>query len=653
MSKISRFKLNTIRSKVLVLPIVGVIGMLIIGGINWYFSVLFQDNIRIRKQVNGVTRSVLATLISEERFVNSHTDKSLLEVEQANKDLKENILKLTSIISDPKVKSLASGILAVEKKHNELFNGIVSSIKTIDSSKEKIAATIKGMRKSLTKIISSIDQEAANLVLEGEIIDEIKSSLRKEIVDFLGFVTARMLNIQDLLILNNASEFEKVRGELKHRIKLGVSNITTLLDSIESEEFKKNWNDALKGLEEVDKLEATLFNSWKKRVDLMPKLEQEARKLKEEAIGILTLMKHKYSTMRKIGDWIIMGVWVSGVVLLFSLGLVIIRSINKSLGKQIENLAEGAEQVASASQQVSTASQSLAEGASEQAASIEETSSSMEEMSSMTKQNADNAIECDRIMKHEAATNFQLIGERMHKMQGAFRETVKASEETAKIIKTIDEIAFQTNLLALNAAVEAARAGEAGAGFAVVADEVRSLAMRAAEAAKNTAHLIQGANDKIKEASTLNDQVIEVLDKNTEIAKKVTELIGEIAAASNEQAQGIEQINKAIAEMDRVVQENAANAEESASASEQLSAQAQQMRSIVDGLASLAGIKIRVNNTKKSEARSASKNTETSSKPAKISVKPQKTEEPPQVNVSKEPNPEDIIPMDEDDFEDF
>ncbi len=168
-------------------------------------------------------------------------------------------------------------------------------------------------------------------------------------------------------------------------------------------------------------------------------------------------------------------------------------------------------------------------------------------------------------------------------------EISRSSEETSKIIKTIDEIAFQTNLLALNAAVEAARAGEAGSGFAVVAGEVRNLAMRAAEAARNTAGLIENTIKRVKDGSELVIRTNETFNEVQKSAAKVGELVGEIAAASNEQAQGINQVNKAVAEMDKVVQQNAANAEESASTSEEMNSQAEQMKAMVNELASLLG----------------------------------------------------------------
>ena len=198
----------------------------------------------------------------------------------------------------------------------------------------------------------------------------------------------------------------------------------------------------------------------------------------------------------------------------------------------------------------------------------------------MTRQNADNADHANKLMTGTQET-IALATQSMERLTTSMGEISRASEETSKIIKTIDEIAFQTNLLALNAAVEAARAGEAGAGFAVVADEVRNLAMRAAEAAKNTANLIEGTVKKVKEGSELVDKTDKEFREVAVSVGKSGELVGEITAASTEQAQGIEQINKAVGEMDQVVQNNAASAEEAAAASGELNSQASQMKEFV------------------------------------------------------------------------
>ncbi len=358
--------------------------------------------------------------------------------------------------------------------------------------------------------------------------------------------------------------------------------------------------------------------------------------------------------------------WLIGLIAVIGIGAIIIvawfstRAITKPINRVIQGLARGAERVTSASEQVSASSQQSAEGASEQAASIEETSSSMEEMSSMTKQNADNANHADSLMKETKSVVNQANGS-MSALTSSMTEISNASKQTSKIIKTIDEIAFQTNLLALNAAVEAARAGEAGAGFAVVADEVRSLAMRAADAARNTAGLIEETVKKVDEGAKLVKQSNDAFSGVAESSSKVSEIVAEIAAASNEQSQGIQQVNKAITEMDRVTQQNAANAEESASASEELNSQARELRGLVGELVTLVG------NDKNGKKDRRSKETASPGLPAGANAsKKQLATLPREGSAGKKAapegrggqnkkalSPEDVIPLEKEDFEDF
>ena len=343
--------------------------------------------------------------------------------------------------------------------------------------------------------------------------------------------------------------------------------------------------------------------------------------------------------------WTSVGIGTGGGIVIILIGLFIVGLISKPLNRAIEGLTNGADQVASASGQVASSSQQLSEGSSEQAASIEETSSSLEEMSSMTKQNADNANQADNLMK-EANQIVSKANDSMSDLTVSMEDISRASQETSKIIKTIDEIAFQTNLLALNAAVEAARAGEAGAGFAVVADEVRNLAMRAADAAKNTAELIEGTVQKVKDGGGLVATTNDAFTQVAESAAKVGELVGEIAAASNEQAQGIGQVNTAVTEMDKIVQQNAANAEESASASEEINAQAEQMKGFVEDLEALVG----------GNAKNKSKDAHTKVKTPKA-LTGQAVAVPVKKAVlahnAKEIDPDQVIPMDDEDFSEF
>jgi len=266
----------------------------------------------------------------------------------------------------------------------------------------------------------------------------------------------------------------------------------------------------------------------------------------------------------------------------------IVRQINRGLRQAVMELKEGAEQLASAASQVSSSSQSLAQGSSEQAASLEETSASSEEINSMASKNSENSRGAAGLMT-QSQQKFVQTNQSLEQMVVAMGEINAQSDKIAKIIKVIDEIAFQTNILALNAAVEAARAGEAGMGFAVVADEVRNLAQRCAQAAKDTAALIEESIAKSSGGKVKVDQVATAIRAITEEAANAKTLVDEVNLGSQEQARGIEQIAKAITQMEQVTQKTAANAEESAAAAEELNAQSEALKDIVKRLTAMVG----------------------------------------------------------------
>ena len=262
------------------------------------------------------------------------------------------------------------------------------------------------------------------------------------------------------------------------------------------------------------------------------------------------------------------------------------RSVVRPVQQVADDLSNTFQLTIAGIQEISQASHSLADGASQQAASLEETSASLEEMSSMTQRNAESAHKVNELAR-QARQAADLGTTEMTAMSQAMQEIKVSSDDIAKIIKTIDEIAFQTNILALNAAVEAARAGEAGMGFAVVADEVRNLAQRSAQAARETAAKIQDAITKTAQGVQISGKVAQNLLQIVEQIRKVDELAAAVATSSREQTQGIQQVNTAVGQMDRITQSNAASAEESAGAAEQLKAQADSLKQAVAALLTL------------------------------------------------------------------
>ena len=323
-------------------------------------------------------------------------------------------------------------------------------------------------------------------------------------------------------------------------------------------------------------------------IPILRRIASDGRQLADTQAQIVWLRKKMLAGDQDWNRWIAISMLLGLGLLVGGMGVAFVRKISRSLQGAVAGLSEGTARVAAAASQVSSGGQSLAQGASHQAASLEETSASAEEVTSMTHKNAENSQTAAQFMA-EASRFVAEANHNLEEMVVSMREINASSDKISKIIKVIDEIAFQTNILALNAAVEAARAGEAGMGFAVVADEVRNLSQRCAQAAKDTAVLIEESIVKSNEGKVKLDKVAGVIRSVTESSEKVKTLVDEVSLGSQEQARGIEQISKAIGEMEKVTHKNAANARQSASAGAELGAQSETMQGIVEQLAALVG----------------------------------------------------------------
>jgi len=534
-------------------------------------------------------------------------------------------------------KSLVSSIVAAFESDsnitvetlNKNFTKTVKGFESANQATRKIIldlystsydTLIQAIAHQIFPMIESFDFDSA-----GEVISSLLNTTKE--IKWVKFVTAETPTASDIYEFGKkASDDAKIityrmnnnYSFLKIEMQVSLSGIQGIVSDVEGIFSKIN----IENQELASSVEMSSMQSIANAKDSANSLSRKGiRKLITQIIVFMVL--------------------VLGLVCL-SVAFFIKRWISKPVSKIVVGLNENATQVAFTSTQVSSASQSVAEETSQQAASIEETSSSLEEMSTMTKQNADNANEADNLMQEVNQVVKNANGS-MNDLTASMDQISKASEETSKIIKTIDEIAFQTNMLALNAAVEAARAGEAGAGFAVVADEVKNLAMRAADAAHNTAELIEDTVKKAHDGTELVTKTNESFDEVATNAAKVGDLVGEIAAASNEQAQGIGQVNTAVVEMDKSVQQNTASAEESASAAEEMSVQAEHMKSMVKELVNLVeggGKDIK-------HVSAAEDRTPATSLNSNFTVKK------PTVLKVKEVSPEQVIPLDNDDFKDF
>ncbi|MEW6262873.1 MAG: methyl-accepting chemotaxis protein [Thermodesulfobacteriota bacterium] len=619
---------------------------------------------------NELERNALQTMYSVRGFTMGDDKKYLEEGRKNLEEVKKQVKAGQDLAARyPALVKLREQAAIAETKVKEYEKQLDDTA----AKKEALAANRKMMVENAARFLKNAN----------EFMDEQQARMEKELKEGLPaeklverFVKFDLAN--EIVRFGNLSRVAAWQGQAANDMKIiqealkNFDEINKRLDQLapitHTEANKKQLAEIKAGTEAYKK-------SMNDIVAIDQALQEINKKRQEAARGVLDisettakagidnttkLSSESAASLSLANTIMVIGLIIAAIVGV-GVALFITRSITKPLNRAIDGLNEGSDQVTGASNQVSAASQELAEGSSEQAAAVEETSSSLEEMTSMTRQNADNASQANALMDEAKATVNRAAGS-MKEMTQAMAGISTSGQEISKIIKTIDEIAFQTNLLALNAAVEAARAGEAGAGFAVVADEVRNLAQRAAEAAKNTASLIEGTITQIGRGMELVRTADEAFTEVATNSAKVAELVGEIAAASNEQAQGITQINQAMSQMDQVTQKNAANAEETASASEELNAQAESMRDIVTELAAMVG---GADKRLRAEHRPAAKAAAKAKAPARLPAGPAKTKAPARLPAgpaktkapaagppAKVAKADEVIPMDED-FGDF
>ncbi|TYQ16668.1 UNVERIFIED_CONTAM: methyl-accepting chemotaxis protein [Acetivibrio alkalicellulosi] len=559
--------------------------------------------------------------------------------------------------------------LAATATHLVVFGDNIQAIERSVLQYESLMNDTVRVNDEIEVIRRDLDEAAQRFIMTtSEFLDNMESAMRSEISSdasnaALNERVWKIYRMNDVVDIGNDIRIANERFQLNHDERLineglrNFDNITAILNeldpTIRNSANQRQMTEIRNAVDEYKNGMLMLQSNWTE-VDRINRARTEtgleavriSGQNMDAGIAHVENRSQESATNLAASTTIVIVGLIIALIAGILLSFVIISSITKPINRIVDGLSQGAEQVTAASEQLSTSSQQLAEANSEQASSIQETSSTLEQSASMVQQNTENTKQA-AMLSQKAKEASDKGNREMSEMMSSMDEIKKSSDQIAKIIKVIDEIAFQTNILALNAAVEAARAGDAGMGFAVVAEEVRNLAQRSAQAAKDTASIIENNIGMSQKGVEVAKKVGESLSEITLQSKKVNELMDEIAAASQEQSQGIAQINKAIAQMEKATQENAATAEESASSSEELSAQAENLKDMVSQLLHLVeGNNAMLNNTTRRIASTGPKKMIEGKNTKKTSM----AHNYKSTGNSKTQivNPNDVIPLDED-----
>ena len=542
--------------------------MMVIGGVAYFGLTGLFAVTRLSTEVMKLDQAVtFAELQTYEYLVsvqNGETERQGESVKRVHQQLDEASRIIAGLRSD-----LASGGGGTEKldqaaKSLADFAAIFDQYKKLDEEKGKLENSMEQLSGAMLGNMEQGVLQKDEMVLAGNV-------LRTSVVNYVK--------------RSNATNWSAVEANIG-RLEKAVATWSELVKG--SDQLKALGGNITKQAQDYGAAVKSYHSFSSSQQELKKRMENEAKSLDGICrefieLGTSSMQRQTRTSITLIFGFIVVAILIGSAYATFST-----RGIVRKLKTVISGVTDGAQQVAVSADEIAQAGHSLADDSTGNAASLEQTSSSLEEMSSLTQQNAERAGKARSLMG-DMQQVVEKVNKHMDDMAEAVRQISSSSEETGKIIRTIDEIAFQTNLLALNAAVEAARAGEAGAGFAVVADEVRNLAMRAADASKNTTYMIENTIRNVKMGSELTLSTQEAFKENVAITVKVGQLVEEIAEASNEQALGIEQVNRAVSEMNNLTQKSAASAEESASAAQEMNSRAEDMQGFAMELQAIVG----------------------------------------------------------------
>ncbi len=639
---------------IVVLGTIGVVNMRNASSTATKLAVTYVPEVQLATDIfkvsNQIRYEMRAFMLSDNEMALANAKKAFAELktylDEADAHAKKYNLKNLQDNKKIAASALERYIDATDKSEKILARKKILDAQMVDNA----ALFVKSVDEYMASLKSSLDDD-----LKSERPDKTKLANRGEkfanLHTIISVTAAARVYGQRAQLKNDVSLIEGVLPKFETGYKLLADMRATTLKASNLEHLK-NVEQAMRTYEASMRGFVSIMQESSAESKIMITLANEMLSAVEAVVDgglenvkiVSTETSDSLSTASLI---MIIGLVIAIILSLLS-AYIIIKSVVKVVIDSVKSLSEGTSQVVSASEQISSASVSLAEGASSQASSVEEVSATIEEATASNNQNADNSREANILAQHSndaARQGNQQVADLMVAME----KITDSSQKIAKIIKTIDEIAFQTNLLALNAAVEAARAGEHGLGFAVVAEEVKNLAERSAGAAKEITGIIEASIDQVKMGTEVANRTKDSFSEILISIKKTSDLIGEIAISAKEQAEGMNQIATAMGSVDQITQQNASASEETAAAAEELNAQALSMLESVAEMAALAGYDMGKESLKTTPAH---KRVATlSMAPKRLSVAPKKAKST--LNTTSKRNNDEVFPLDEDDLKEF